>query len=262
MLVDSHCHLDHQQFDQDRQAVIARAVESGVEKMLAIGTGDGPPDLEAGIRMADLHPAIYATVGVHPHEAAKATGETYARLAELLRHPKVLALGEIGLDYHYDFSPREAQRDVFAEQMRVAADARKPIVIHTREAWDDTFALLEQHWKPTGLPGIMHCFSGGPAEAERSLALGFYLSFGGIVTFPKAPEVQEAARHAPADRILVETDAPYLAPVPKRGKRNEPAFVVETARKLAELRGVTPEAIAATTTANFLRATGETAATR
>ena len=255
MLVDSHCHLDHQQFDQDRQAVIARAVESGVEKMLAIGTGDGPPDLEAGIRMADLHPAIYATVGVHPHEAAKATGETYARLAELLRHPKVLALGEIGLDYHYDFSPREVQRDVFVEQMRVAADARKPIVIHTREAWDDTFALLEQHWKPTGLPGIMHCFSGGPAEAERSLALGFYLSFGGIVTFPKAPEVQEAARLAPADRILVETDAPYLAPVPKRGKRNEPAFVVETARKLAELRGVTPEAIAATTTANFLRVT-------
>ena len=178
----------------------------------------------------------------------------------MLRHPKVLALGEIGLDYHYDFSPREVQRDVFVEQMRVAADARKPIVIHTREAWEDTLELIERHWTPTGLPGILHCFSGGPKEAERCVALGFYLSFGGIVTFPKALDVQAAARLAPADRILVETDAPYLAPVPRRGKRNEPAFVVETARKVAELRGVTLEAIAATTSANFERICGVDAA--
>lgn len=251
MVIDSHCHLDHEQFNADREAVIERAVETGVERMMAIGTGDGPPDLEVAIRLADKHAAVYATVGVHPHEASKATAETYKRLSELLRHPKVLALGEIGLDYHYDFSPRETQRDVFIEQMRVAADARKPIVIHTREAWEDTLALLEQHWKPTGLPGIMHCFSGGPAEAERSIELGFYLSFGGILTFPKTLELQEAARVVPSDRILLETDAPYLAPVPKRGKRNEPAFVLETARKLAALRGETLEAVVEQTTRNF-----------
>jgi TatD DNase family protein len=253
MLADSHCHLDHEQFDADREAVIERALAAGVERMVAIGTGDGPPDLETGIRLADRYPAIYATVGVHPHDASKAEPETFQRLAELLRHPKVVALGEIGLDYHYDFSPREVQRNVFVEQMRVASDAGKPIVIHTREAWEDTLALIEQHWSPRGLPGIMHCFSGGPAEAARCVELGFYLSFGGIVTFPKALDLQEAARTAPVDRILVETDAPYLAPVPRRGKRNEPAYVVETARKLAGLRGETLESIAATTTANFRR---------
>jgi len=250
-VIDSHCHLDNEQFDPDREAVIDRALAAGVELMLAIGTGDGPPDLEAGIRLADRHAAIFATVGVHPHEAAKATTETYQQLAELVKHPKVLALGEIGLDYHYDFSPREVQRAAFIEQMRIAADARKPIVIHTREAWDDTLAAIEEHWQPTGLGGIMHCFSGGPKEAERSLALGFHLSFGGIVTFPKALDVQEAARLTPSNRILIETDAPYLAPVPRRGKRNEPAFVVETARKLADLRGIPPDELAQITTTNF-----------
>jgi TatD DNase family protein len=253
MLADSHCHLDHEQFDADRDAVIVRALEAGVECMVAIGTGDGPPDLENGIRLADRYPAIYATVGVHPHDASKADLETFRRLAELLRHPKVVALGEIGLDYHYDFSPREVQRDVFVEQMRVASDAAKPIVIHTREAWEDTLGLIEQYWRPRALPGIMHCFSGGPAEAARCVELGFYLSFGGIVTFPKALEVQEAARSAPAGRILVETDAPYLAPVPRRGKRNEPAYVVETARKLGALRGETLESIGVVTTANLRR---------
>ena len=252
-LVDSHCHLDNDQFDADREAVIDRALAAGVEHMVAIGTGEGPPDLEAGIRLADRYPAFYATVGVHPHDAAKATPETFQRLADLLKHPKVIALGEIGLDYHYDFSPREVQRAVFIEQMRIARDAGKPIVIHTREAWEDTLKLLGDHWAPGGGGGIMHCFSGGPAQAAQALALGFHLSFGGIVTFPKALEVQEAARRTPADRILIETDAPYLAPVPKRGKRNEPAYVVETARKLAELRGETVEAIAAATRDNFRR---------
>lgn len=256
MLIDSHCHLDSPQFDPDRDQAIERALAAGVERMVAIGSGDGPPDLEAGVRLADRHPPFWATVGVHPHDAAKASDESYQRLAELLKHPKVIAMGEIGLDYHYDHSPREVQRQVFVEQMRVARDARKPIVIHTREAWEDTLALLEQHWKPSGLPGIMHCFSGTAAEARRCVELGFYLSFGGIVTFPKALDLQEAARSAPADRILVETDAPYLAPVPRRGKRNEPAFVVETARKLAELRGVALESIAAMTTGNFERLFG------
>jgi TatD DNase family protein len=253
-LVDSHCHLDNDQFDPDRDEVVQRALDAGVEHMVAIGTGDGPPDLEAGIRLADRYPSFYCTVGVHPHDAAKATPDTFTRFAELLKHPKVVAIGEIGLDYHYDYSPRDVQRHVFIEQMRIARDARKPIVIHTREAWDDTLTLLAEHWQKSlenPIGGIMHCFSGGVPEAERSLDLGFYLSFGGILTFPKSIELQEVARRAPADRILIETDAPYLAPVPKRGKRNEPAFVVETARKLAEIRGETLESIAATTTANF-----------
>lgn len=252
-LIDSHCHLDNQQFDADREAVIDRALVAGIEHMLAIGTGEGPPDLEAAIRLADRYPALYATVGVHPHDAAKATDETFHSLAALLAHPKVVALGEMGLDYHYDFSPREVQRAVFIEQMHIARDARKPIVIHTREAWDDTLALLHEHWAPAGLPGIMHCFSGGPDQARQALDLGFYLSFGGVVTFPKALDVQEAARVTPADRLLIETDAPYLAPVPNRGKRNEPAFVLETARKLATLRGESFEQVAATTSANFRR---------
>jgi TatD DNase family protein len=251
--IDSHCHLDNPQFDPDREAVIDRALAAGVERMMVIGTGEGPPDLEAGIRLADKHEAIYATVGVHPHDASKATTETYGQLRELLKHPKVLALGEIGLDYHYDHSPREVQRAAFLEQMRIAGEARKPIVIHTREAWEDTIALLEVYWRPNGLGGIMHCFSGGPDQAALCLDLGFHLSFAGIVTFPKATGIQEAARTAPADRILIETDAPYLAPVPHRGKRNEPAFVAETARKLAELRGVTPEEIARITAENFRR---------
>ena len=251
--IDSHCHLDNPQFDPDREAVIDRALAAGVERMMVIGTGEGPPDLEAGIRLADTHETIYATVGVHPHDASKATVETYGRLRELLKHPKVLALGEIGLDYHYDHSPRDIQKVVFVEQMGVAVDARKPIVIHTREAWEDTLDLLEKHWKPTGLGGIMHCFSGGPAEAQCCLDLGFHLSFAGIVTFPKSTGIQEAVRTAPADRILIETDAPYLAPVPYRGKRNEPAFVAETARKLAELRGLSLDDLGRITAENFLR---------
>jgi len=251
-VIDSHCHLDNAQFDPDREAVIDRALAAGVERMLVIGTGEGPPDLEAGIRLADRHEPIYATVGIHPHDASKATPEAYKRLAELLKHPKVVALGEIGLDYHYDHSPREVQRSVFLEQMLIAGEARKPIVIHTREAWEDTIALLETYWRPYGLGGIMHCFSGNADQAALCVDLGFHLSFGGIVTFPKSADVQEAARHTPPDRLLVETDAPYLAPVPYRGKRNEPAFVAETARKLADLRGVTAEEIARTTSANFL----------
>jgi TatD DNase family protein len=252
-LIDSHCHLDNADFNDDRDAVIERALAAGVEHMMAIGTGDGPPDLEAAVRLAETHPAFYATVGIHPHDAAKADPDDFKRFDDLLAHPKVLAVGEIGLDYHYDFSPREVQKSAFIEQMGIAASARKPIVIHTREAWDDTLALIEQHWTPQGIGGIMHCFSGGPEEARRAIELGFYLSFGGIVTFPKALAVQDAAKSAPRDRILIETDAPYLAPVPKRGKRNEPALMVHTARKLAELRGESYEELCNATTENFRR---------
>jgi TatD DNase family protein len=247
MLIDSHCHLDSDQFDADREQVIERALAAGVTHLVAIGTGNGPPDLEAGIRLADRYESFYATVGVHPHDAGKANDVTFQALADLTHHPKVIAIGEIGLDYHYDFSPRETQQAVFIRQMQIA---RKPIVIHTREAWDDTIKLIREHWD-TSLGGIMHCFSGNPKQAKQALDLGFYLSFGGIVTFPKALEIQESARIAPIDRILVETDAPYLAPVPKRGKRNEPAFMLETVRKLAQLRGVSEQAIAESTTANF-----------
>jgi TatD DNase family protein len=249
-LVDSHVHLDDVKFDADREQTIERALAAGVECMMAIGTGNGPPDLEVALRLADRHPSIYATIGVHPHDASKATPETWTRLRELAAHPKVLAVGEIGLDYHYDFSPRDVQRAVFEQQLALAAEFGQPIVIHTREAWDDTLAVLRAHWRGAG---IMHCFTGDEAQARQALDLDFHLSFGGVLTFPKADEVRQAARIAPEDRLLVETDCPYLAPVPHRGKRNEPAFVVETARRLAEVRGVPPEAIAAATTRNFER---------
>jgi len=221
--------------------------------MLAIGAGNGPPDLEAGIRLADTCADLYATVGVHPHDARKATAQTWDRMRELLAHPKVVALGEIGLDYHYDHSPRDVQRRVFAEQLRIAREARKPVIIHTREAWEDTFRLIEEHWAATRLGGIMHCFSGSPREAEQALGMGLHLGCGGVITFPKADRVRDAARMAPPERLLLETDAPYLAPVPHRGRRNEPAFILEIAKKMAEIRGETPEAVAAATTANFRR---------
>jgi len=256
-LVDSHCHLDDEKFSADLDATIERARSAGVERMMAIGTGDGPPDLEAGIRLAEQYPFIYATVGVHPHNAAKATSETFDRLTDLTRHPKVVAIGEIGLDYHYDFSPREVQQSVFIAQLTLAARAQKPIVIHTREAWEETLALIREHGLPYG--GIMHCFTSGPKEAEQALELGFHLSFGGMVTFPKADSVRESAALTPGDRLLVETDAPYLAPVPYRGKRNEPAFMVETVRRLAELRGSSSDQIAALTTRNFDRLCGPAA---
>jgi TatD DNase family protein len=243
-LVDSHCHLDDEKFDPDRALVIERALAAGVELMLAIGAGGS---LDGAIQLAERYPCIYATIGVHPHDAAKATPDSLARLRDLAGHPKVLAIGEIGLDYHYDFSPRDVQRSVFERQLSIAAEFHKPIVIHTREAWEDTLAQV------TSLPhgGIMHCFTGDATQARQALALGFHLGFGGVLTFPKAESLREAARIAPEDRLLVETDCPYLAPVPHRGKRNEPAFVVETARHLAQVRGVTPETIAACTTRNF-----------
>jgi TatD DNase family protein len=243
-LVDSHCHLDDEKFDTDRAQVIERALAAGVEMMMAIGTGG---ELDVAIQQAERYPFIYATIGVHPHDAAKATPDTFARLRDLAAHPKVLAIGEIGLDYHYDFSPRDVQRSVFQRQLELAAEFGRPIVIHTREAWEDTMAQV------TNLPhgGIMHCFTGDAVQARQALDLGFHLSFGGVLTFPKAESLRQAAQITPEDRLLVETDCPYLAPVPHRGKRNEPAFVVDTARRLAEVRGVAPELIAECTTRNF-----------
>lgn len=249
-LVDSHCHLDDSKFDEDREQVIERARAAGVARMLAIGTGNGPPDLEVAVRQADRYPFVFATIGVHPHDASKAIPETFERLRELARHPKVLAIGEIGLDYHYDFSPRDVQRSVFERQLELAAEAGVPIVIHTREAWDDTMAILRNQWRGGG---VMHCFTGDVAQASEALEIGFHLSFGGVLTFPKAEAVREAAQIVPEDKLLLETDCPYLAPVPHRGKRNEPGFIVETARRLADVRGRTTGEIARITTANFER---------
>ena len=250
-LVDTHCHLDDQKFDADREAAIERALQAGVTRMMAVGTGNGPPDLEAGVRLADRYDFMYATVGIHPHDASKATEESFARLAELTSHPKVLAIGEIGLDYHYDLSPRDVQRQVFTRQLEIAAESGKPIVIHTREAWDDTMAALSN----AGLPvrGIMHCFTGDEAQAREALGIGLHLAFGGVLTFPNAEAVRQAARITPEDRLLLETDCPYLAPVPHRGKRNEPAFAVDVARRLAEVRACALSDIEQATTRNFDR---------
>jgi TatD DNase family protein len=240
ILVDSHCHINAEQFDTDRDAAIERALATGVDRMMVI---DAP-------EFAEEHDCMYATIGVHPHEASKATEETLARVREMTRHPKVLAVGEIGLDYHYDFSPRDVQMDVFRRQLEIAHEAGLPIVIHTREAWEDTLTTIGQVGNlPHG--GIMHCFTGDAAQARQALEMGFHLAFGGVLTFPKAESIREAARITPEDRLLIETDCPYLAPVPYRGKRNEPSFVVEVARRLAEVRGTTLEAIAEVTTRNF-----------
>jgi len=249
-LVDSHCHLDAGKFRDDLDETIARARAAGVSRFLAIGTGDGPPDLEAGIRLAERYAGFLATVGVHPHDASKANEETFARLDELAKHPRVVALGEIGLDYHYDFSPRDTQMSVFLKQLEIARGAKLPIVVHTREAWADTMQVLRENWQGGG---IMHCFTGGAEQAREALDLGFHLAFGGVITYPKSEEIRAAARMVPEEFLLVETDAPYLAPVPHRGKRNEPAFVVETVRRLAEIRAVEPEHMAEATTCNFER---------
>ncbi len=251
-MIDSHCHLDSDQFDADREAAMNRALAVGVTTMLAIGTGEGPPHLDAGIALAEQHPWFFATVGVHPHSASRVTPDTYPELRRLSTHPKCVAIGEIGLDYHYDFSPRDVQHDVFTRQIELAKGLRLPIIIHTREAWRDTVDLLKAHWDFT-LGGIFHCFSEGTDEAREAIDMNFHLGLGGVITFPKAESLREAASFVPLDRIVLETDAPYLAPVPFRGKRNEPAYVVDTARRLAALRGITLEELDRLTTQNFRR---------
>lgn len=251
-LVDSHCHLDDGQFAGDREAVIERAQASGIKWLLSIGTGDGPPELDCAIQLAERFPFILATVGVHPNDAEKIQSNTFEDLKRLLAHPKVRAIGEIGLDYHWGV-PKEAQMDSFVRQLEIAADAKKPIVIHTREAWADTMTVLRTHWAPTGLPCVLHCFTGDEAQAREALELGFTLAFGGVTTFPKSIAIREALRIVPDDKLLLETDCPYLAPAPHRGKRNEPAYVAHTAATVARERNTDVATLGHITTANFER---------
>jgi TatD DNase family protein len=248
-----------EQFDSDRDAVIERAHASGVTNILAIGSGTGPGSLDCAIQFAERFPWIYATIGIHPHEAKLATESDFDELATLASHNKVIAWGEIGLDYHYDHSPRDVQQHVFIRQMELAWAAKLPIVIHCRpsenseNAWDDTLSLLAEHWKSSGLGGILHCFTGNLQHAHAAIELGFMISFSGNVTFAKAVGIREVAKELPLDRIFIETDSPFLAPVPHRGKRNEPAFVVKVAEKIAELRGLTAEEVGRATSENFLK---------
>jgi TatD DNase family protein len=257
MFIDSHAHLDGERFDSDRETVIARAREAGVQTIVAIGNGNGPGQVDCGIRLAEKYDFIYATLGIHPHEARLADEAAYQNMEHLAKHPKVIAWGEIGLDYFYDHSPRDVQKTVFTRQMELAAAAKLPIVIHCRpsegsdDAWNDCLGLMQERWAATGQGGILHCFTGNWPQAKRALDMGFMISFAGNVTFPKAQQIRDAALEVPLDRMLIETDSPYLAPVPHRGKRNEPAFVIETARKLGDLRGLPGEEVGHQTTRNF-----------
>jgi TatD DNase family protein len=249
VLVDSHLHIDMPQFDEDRDAVVARAREAGVERMLIVGGVDEHGGHQRALRVAGAL-GFPVSAGVHPHEARLATDTVYDELAGLAREGRIVAIGEIGLDFHYDHSPRDVQRDVFRRQIRLARDVGLPVIVHTREADEETAAILEEEGAAeTG--GVIHCFTGGHELARRALALGFLISFSGIVAFPRAEVIQEVARAVPPDRLLVETDAPFLAPPPHRGKRNEPAFVVEVARKVASLRGVPLHDLAASVRVNF-----------
>ncbi|MGH9682377.1 MAG: TatD family hydrolase [Candidatus Acidiferrales bacterium] len=252
-IIDSHAHLEFPQFDDDRDDMLARARAAGVTTLLAIGSGAGPDRLNAAIPFAEAHDWIYATVGIHPHEAQLATEEHFAKLDELARNTRVIAWGEMGLDYFYDHSPREVQQQVFRRQLEQARAAKLPIVIHCRDAWPDCLAIMQADWSSSGLGGIFHCFTGALEEAKRGLDMGFMISFAGNVTYPKMQHLRDVACELPLDRMLTETDSPFLPPQGRRGKRNEPAFVVEVAQALANVRNLAAEEMAAIAAANFRR---------
>jgi TatD DNase family protein len=248
VLVDSHCHLDFPDFAAEREAIIARAHEAGVGAMLTIGTRlDEFPAVRA---IAESHDAIWCSVGAHPHEAKDHEALLAEELAALTDHPKVVGIGETGLDFHYDLSPRAVQARVFRAHVAASRATGLPLVVHAREADRAIAEILEAERPP---PGVLHCFASGRELAERALALGFFISISGIVTFRNAGDLRAIVRDLPLDRLLVETDAPYLAPVPYRGRRNEPAFVAATAQAVAALRGIAPETLAERTSDNFHR---------
>ena len=250
-LLDSHAHLDDSDFDPDRAAVIERARAAGLRYILVAGGGTGPDRLDSPLAIAESHDWIYASVGVHPHEAQHFKDSHAEKIRKLAQHPKVVALGEIGLDYYYDHSPRDVQKQVLIRQMELARELKLPIIVHCRDAWADLREIAATHWKPTGLGGILHCFTGSHEDAHAFLDWGFLISFAGNLTFKKAENLREVARVVPLDRLLTETDSPYLAPVPFRGKRNEPAYVRGVTQELARLCNLTEEEIARRVLENF-----------
>ncbi len=262
ILIDSHCHIDGSQFDEDRDEVVARAREAGVAIMLCVGTGDPHSgEIAKAVAVAESYEGVYASVGVHPHDAKLYDDAAEEHLIELTKSEKVIAWGEIGLDYYYDHSPRDVQRDVFQRQIRTAKSLGLPVIIHSRDADDETVEILTEEYSFADTdvrvpPGVMHCFGGTAEMAKALMDIGFYISFAGNVTFKKAENLRDAARVVPLDRLLIETDCPFLTPVPFRGKRNEPSFVVHTAAFLADLYSVSVATIAERTTANFTRFSG------
>ena len=265
MLIDSHAHLDSPRYADDREAVLSRAWEAGVGAVLSIGIGEGPDEMHQALDLCrefngrPAMPRLYASAGIYPHRTTDASEKTLSKLDALLAEPEAIACGEIGLDYYHEGAPRDVQRRGLIRQLEIAAARKRPVLIHCRgtnestDAWDDLFLVLDEHWSGTGLGGIMHCFGAGWDEARRSLDMGFLVSFAGNLTYPKAQPLRDVAARMPLDGILVETDAPWLAPAPQRGRRNEPAFVAETARTLAGLLNISEAEIAAATTQNFNR---------
>jgi TatD DNase family protein len=265
LLIDSHAHLDSERFADDREAMLMRAQEAGVGAVLAIGIGEGPAQMHQALEICRQFngrsnlPRLYASAGIYPHNTPEADDAALAKLDSLLAEPEVIACGEIGLDYYHEGAAHEVQRAGLVRQLEIAAARKRPVLIHCRpkdglhDAWDHLFLTLDTYWRQTGLGGIMHCFGGGWEQARRSLDLGFLVSFAGNLTYPKAQPLRDVAARVPLGGLLVETDAPWLAPAPDRGKRNEPAWVTRTAAALAEVKGVETQEIASATTKNFAR---------
>jgi len=263
LLIDSHAHLDSPRYDEDREEMLRRAADAGIGAVLTIGIGEGPAEMQNALEICRQFngkpgmPKLYASAGIYPHNAPEADEAALAKLDGLLAQPEVIACGEIGLDYYHEGATHPVQKEGLIAQLLIAAGRKRPILIHCRpkdgatDAWDDLFEILEEHWTGTGLRGVMHCFGGGWVQARRSLDLGFLISFAGNVTYPKAQPLRDVAERVPLDCILVETDAPWLAPNALRGKRNEPAYVTQTAQTISELHGRSVEEIAAATTRNF-----------
>jgi TatD DNase family protein len=249
MLVDSHCHLEFPEFAPEQEAVISRARAAGIGHMLTISTRVSR--FAEIVQIAEAHDDISCSLGTHPHSAEEEGDITTAKLVEIGQHPKVVGIGETGLDYYYDNSPRELQQEAFRRHIRAALELDIPVIVHTRDAEADTMRILQEEGAGANLSGVLHCFSSSRSLAEQALEFGFHISFSGIVTFKKSDDLRETARNVPLNRMLVETDAPFLAPIPKRGQRNEPAYVTLTAGVLAGLHGIEPEMLAARTTDNF-----------
>ena len=265
MLIDSHAHLDSPRYADDRAAMLSRAREAGVGAVLAIGIGENPAEMHKALDIcrqfngAPGMPRLFASAGIYPHNTPEADDAALSKLDSLLAEAEVIACGEIGLDYYHEGAPHDVQRAGLVRQLEIAAARKRPILIHCRgtnestDAWNHLFLVLDIYWRHTGLGGIMHCFGGGWEEARRSLNMGFLVSFAGNVTYPKAQSLRDVAARMPLDGLLVETDAPWLAPAALRGKRNEPAWVTQTAQTLAESLGVTADKVAEATTRNFIR---------